>query len=57
MTTSPWLMVLALVVIVIASWVFRKTAYGMRVYAVGGNLQAARYTGQYAALLQAPLRP
>jgi len=41
----PWLMVIALVVVVIASWVLRKTVYGMRVYAVGGNLQAARYTG------------
>ena len=41
----PWLMVIALAVVIIASWVLRKTVYGMRVYAVGGNLQAARYTG------------
>ncbi len=41
----PWLVVIALFVVFAAAWILRKTVYGMRVYAVGGNLQAARYTG------------
>ncbi|HHV93491.1 MAG TPA: ribose ABC transporter permease [Firmicutes bacterium] len=41
----PWLAVIALLVIAVATWILRKTVYGMRVYAVGGNIQAARYTG------------
>jgi ribose transport system permease protein len=41
----PWLMVTAVLVVLVAYWVLRKTVYGMRIYSVGGNLQAARYTG------------
>lgn len=41
----PWLMVIAVLVVLVAFWILKKTVYGMRVYAVGGNLQAARYTG------------
>lgn len=41
----PWLMILALLVVLLAFFILKKTVYGMRVYAVGGNLQAAKYTG------------
>ena len=41
----PWLVVIALLVIV-ASWVIlRRTVLGMRIYAVGGNPAAARLSG------------
>ncbi len=41
----PWLMVIAIMTVVVAAWVLKKTVYGMRVYAVGGNEEAARFTG------------
>lgn len=41
----PWLMIIALLTVIIAAWVLKKTVYGMRIYAVGGNEVAARYTG------------
>lgn len=41
----PWLMIIAFLVVIIAAWISRKTAYGMKVYAVGGNPEAAKYTG------------
>jgi ribose/xylose/arabinose/galactoside ABC-type transport system permease subunit len=41
----PMLAVFLVVVIVICSFVLSKTVYGRRVYACGGNLQAARVAG------------
>lgn len=41
----PTLAVFLLVVIVICSFVATKTVYGRRVYACGGNIQAARVAG------------
>jgi ribose transport system permease protein len=41
----PWLVVIALLV-VLASWfVLRRTVLGVQIYAVGGNQRAARLTG------------
>ncbi|MCQ5130024.1 ABC transporter permease [Butyricicoccus faecihominis] len=41
----PMLAVFLVVVILICSFVLAKTVYGRRVYACGGNLQAARVSG------------
>ncbi len=41
----PFLAIYFVIVIVIASFVLSKTVFGRRVYAVGGNLQAARVAG------------
>jgi len=41
----PWLVVIALVTVVVSWLVLRKTVLGMRVYAVGGNADAARLAG------------
>ncbi|RAO98637.1 ribose ABC transporter permease [Petrotoga sp. 9PW.55.5.1] len=41
----PWLAVIALLAVFIGAWISKKTVYGMRIYAVGGNLEAAKYTG------------
>ena len=41
----PWLAVIALLTVFIGTWISKKTVYGMRIYAVGGNLEAAKYTG------------
>lgn len=41
----PWLVVIAVLVVLAFHWILKKTVYGMRIYSVGGNLQAARFTG------------
>ena len=41
----PWLVVIALVTVAICWFVLRRTVFGMRVYAVGGNQDAARLSG------------
>jgi ribose transport system permease protein len=41
----PWLVVIAVVVIVVSWFILRRTVFGMRVYAVGGNPQAAHLGG------------
>ena len=41
----PWLVVIALVVVALVWFLLRKTVLGVRIYAVGGNAQAARLTG------------
>ena len=41
----PWLVVIAVLVVLAFYWILKKTVYGMRIYSVGGNLQAARFTG------------
>ena len=41
----PLLAIYFIIVIIIASFVLAKTVYGRRVYAVGGNAQAARVAG------------
>jgi ribose transport system permease protein len=41
----PWLVIIAFVVILVLWFLLRKTVLGVRIYAVGGNEQAARLTG------------
>jgi len=41
----PWLVVIGLATIAVCWFVLRRTVFGMRVYAVGGNQDAARLSG------------
>ncbi len=41
----PWLAILALIIFLFAWFLLRQTTYGRRIYAVGGNLEASKYTG------------
>lgn len=41
----PWLVVIAIVVVVISWFILRRTVLGVHIYAVGGNPDAARLTG------------
>jgi len=41
----PWLVIVALVVILVCWYVLRRTVLGVHIYAVGGNPDAARLTG------------
>lgn len=41
----PWLVVIALAGIVLCWFILRRTTLGVHIYAVGGNMQAARLTG------------
>lgn len=41
----PWLSVIALVIIALTWFLLKRTVTGVRIYAVGGNAQAARLTG------------
>lgn len=41
----PWLVIIALAVVVISWFVLRRTVLGTWIYAVGGNAEAARLTG------------
>lgn len=41
----PYLVVVAVVVILVVHFLLKRTTFGLRVFAVGGNLQAAKLTG------------
>ena len=41
----PWLVLIALGVVLVSGFVLRRTVFGLHVYAVGGNPEAARLTG------------
>lgn len=41
----PWLVIIALAVIAVCWFILRRTTLGVHIYAVGGNMQAARLTG------------
>ncbi|TCL06399.1 MULTISPECIES: ABC transporter permease subunit [Sodalis] len=41
----PWLIIIALAVIVACWFILRRTTLGVHIYAVGGNMLAARLTG------------
>jgi len=41
----PWLVVIAVAVVLISWFILRRTVLGMRIYAVGGNPDAARLSG------------
>ena len=41
----PWLVIIALLVIIASWFILRRTVLGVRIYAVGGNPNAARLSG------------
>ena len=41
----PWLVIIALAVVIVSWFILRRTVLGMRIYAVGGNPAAARLSG------------
>lgn len=41
----PWLVIIAFTVIALCWFILRRTTLGVHIYAVGGNIQAARLTG------------
>ncbi|KLK91169.1 ribose ABC transporter permease [Microvirga vignae] len=41
----PWLVVIAMVVVLVSWFILRRTVLGVHIYAVGGNPDAARLTG------------
>lgn len=47
----PWLIWVAAAVVVLSWFILRKTVLGLHIYAIGGNLQAARLTGIRVSLV------
>ena len=47
----PWLVIIAFAVIAVCWFILRRTTLGTHIYAVGGNLQAARLTGIKVSLV------
>ncbi|MFD0593914.1 sugar ABC transporter permease [Catellatospora coxensis] len=41
----PWTFVFMVLVVVFFDWLLRRTAYGRKIFAVGGNIEAARRAG------------
>ncbi|MEV0455211.1 sugar ABC transporter permease [Catellatospora methionotrophica] len=41
----PWTFVFMVLVVVFFDWLLRRTAYGRKIFAVGGNIEAARRSG------------
>jgi ribose transport system permease protein len=41
----PWLVLLPVVLVVVFSWLLHRTAYGLRLFATGGNTEAAYLAG------------
>jgi len=41
----PWLVVIAIAVVVLSWFILRRTVLGLRIYSVGGNPEAARLSG------------
>jgi len=41
----PWIFVLLLVIVLTMDWVLRRTRYGRSIFAIGGNIEAARRAG------------
>ena len=48
----PWLTILALIIAVIIAIILELTTYGRRLYAIGGNAEAARLAGVKVTLLR-----
>lgn len=42
---APWLVIISFATVIVAWFVLRRTVLGVHIYALGGNLQAARLTG------------
>lgn len=47
----PWLAIFALVTVIVSWFILRRTVLGTWIYAVGGNLEAARLTGIKVSLV------
>ncbi len=47
----PWLAIIAIAVILVSWFILRRTVLGMWIYAVGGNMEAARLTGIKVSLV------
>ncbi|ALV91852.1 MULTISPECIES: ABC transporter permease subunit [Pantoea] len=47
----PWLIIIAFAVIALCWFILRRTTLGVHIYAVGGNVQAARLTGIKVSLV------
>ncbi|MGL4858666.1 MAG: ABC transporter permease subunit, partial [Enterobacteriaceae bacterium] len=47
----PWLVIIAFAVIALCWFILRRTTLGVHIYAVGGNIQAARLTGIKVGLI------
>ena len=41
----PWLVIIAIAVVVVSWFILRRTVLGLRIYSVGGNPEAARLSG------------
>ncbi len=41
----PWIFVFALILILVMDWILRRTRYGRSIFAIGGNIEAARRAG------------
>jgi ribose transport system permease protein len=41
----PWLIAIAIMVVIVSWFILRRTVLGMRIYSVGGNREAARLSG------------
>jgi ribose transport system permease protein len=41
----PWLIAIAIAVVIVSWFILRRTVLGMRIYSVGGNREAARLSG------------
>ncbi|MEV4412278.1 sugar ABC transporter permease [Catellatospora sp. NPDC049609] len=41
----PWTFVFMVLIVVFFDWLLRRTAYGRKIFAVGGNIEAARRAG------------
>ncbi len=41
----PWIFVFALFLILVMDWILRRTRYGRSIFAIGGNIEAARRAG------------
>jgi ribose transport system permease protein len=41
----PWLVIIAIAVVIVSWFVLRRTVLGLRIYSVGGNPEAARLSG------------
>jgi D-xylose transport system permease protein len=48
----PWIFVFFLVLAVVLEWVLRRTRYGRSIFAVGGNIEAARRAGLRVDLIR-----
>jgi D-xylose transport system permease protein len=48
----PWIFVFFIVLAVVLEWVLRRTRYGRSIFAVGGNIEAARRAGLRVDLIR-----